>query len=129
MKTPKWATWRWRVLYRLFKAVPADEAGKYAQEASAWQRSVSDALDMTVEDHGTWYADVDHAVREITGLKVNRNLVREILEAMCRRNGLSLMSDVQPHLPARNYELALRLGIGEVFGLKDENDVPPQRSS
>jgi hypothetical protein len=44
-------------------------------------------------------------------------LVREVLEALCRRDGLSLESDVEPGEPARNYELALRLGIGEVFGV------------
>ena len=43
-------------------------------------------------------------------------LVREILEALCRRDGLSLESGVVPGEPARNYELAGRLGIGHVFG-------------
>jgi len=47
-------------------------------------------------------------------------LIREILEALCRRDGLSLDSEVEPGEPARNYELALRLGIGHVFGLKEE---------
>jgi hypothetical protein len=44
-------------------------------------------------------------------------LAREILEAACQRDGLSLESDADPGKPARNYELALRLGIGHVFGL------------
>ena len=44
-------------------------------------------------------------------------LVRDILEALCRRDGLSLESGVLPGEPARNYELALRLGIGSVFGV------------
>lgn len=44
-------------------------------------------------------------------------VARDILEALCRRGGLSLDSDVEPGRPARNYELALRLGIGEVFGV------------
>ena len=47
------------------------------------------------------------------------DLVREILIALCERDGLSLASDVEPSEPARNYELALRLGIGRVFGLAD----------
>lgn len=46
-------------------------------------------------------------------------LIRDILEALCRRDGLSLDSDAEPGRPARNYELALRLRIGHVFGLKD----------
>lgn len=44
-------------------------------------------------------------------------LVREILEAVCERDGIPLDSDVDPGKPARNYELALRLRIGHVFGL------------
>lgn len=48
-------------------------------------------------------------------------LVGEILEAVCRRDGLGLFSEVEPGQPARNYELAQRLGIGEVFGLEDGN--------
>jgi hypothetical protein len=46
-------------------------------------------------------------------------LVRDILEALCERDGLSLQSDVDPGQPARNYELADRLGIGRVFGLEE----------
>lgn len=52
-------------------------------------------------------------------------LVREILEALCRRDGLPLTSlidvgggnSIFRAEPARNYELAIRLGIGEVFGV------------
>jgi|SRR6185437_77720 len=44
-------------------------------------------------------------------------LVREILEALCRQKGISLDSEAEPGTPARNFELALRLGIGEVFGI------------
>jgi hypothetical protein len=47
-------------------------------------------------------------------------LVRDILEALCRRDGLSLESAVEPGEPARNYELAGRLGIGHVFGLREQ---------
>lgn len=43
-------------------------------------------------------------------------LIREILEALCRRDGLPLESSVVPGEPARNYDLAIRLGIGHVFG-------------
>lgn len=47
-------------------------------------------------------------------------LLRDTLEALCQRDGLSLESDAEPGEPARNYELALRLGIGHAFGLKDQ---------
>lgn len=47
-------------------------------------------------------------------------LIRDILEAACLRDGLSLESAVAPGEPARNYELAVRLGIGHVFGLKEQ---------
>jgi hypothetical protein len=50
-------------------------------------------------------------------------VIREILEALCRRDGLSLGSDADPGTPARNYELALRLGIGHVFGLAASPDA------
>ena len=46
-----------------------------------------------------------------------QSLVRDILEALCRRDGLSLESSVAAGGPARNYDLALRLGIGRVFGI------------
>lgn len=49
--------------------------------------------------------------------EVEADLVRQILVALCERDGLPLTSDVEPGEPARNYELALRLGIGQVFGL------------
>jgi hypothetical protein len=60
-------------------------------------------------------ADVSMAVSEA--------LVREILEAICERDGISLESNADPGQPARNYELALRLGIGHVLGLKQELTV------
>ena len=49
-------------------------------------------------------------------------LIRDILEALCRRDGLSLESSVASGEPARNYELCLRLGIGHVCGLKDSGE-------
>jgi len=51
-------------------------------------------------------------------------LLRDILESLCRRDGLSLGSAVVPGEPARNYELAGRLGIGHVFGLRAEPAAP-----
>jgi hypothetical protein len=44
-------------------------------------------------------------------------VIREILEALCAKHGISLDSTAEPGTPARNYELADRLGIGQVFGL------------
>jgi hypothetical protein len=52
-------------------------------------------------------------------------LVRDILESLCRRDGLSLESTVVPGEPARNYALAERLGIGHVFGLLDAAPAAP----
>lgn len=49
------------------------------------------------------------------------SLIRDILESLCRRDGLALESAADPGEPARNYELADRLGIGHVFGLKDRS--------
>lgn len=46
-------------------------------------------------------------------------IARDILESLCRRGDVPLESTVTPGGPARNYELALRLGIGHVFGLDD----------
>jgi hypothetical protein len=46
-----------------------------------------------------------------------QSLLRDVLESLCRRDGLPLDSIVEPGKPARNYELAERLGIGHVFGI------------
>jgi hypothetical protein len=56
---------------------------------------------------------------EETTRTIEDNLIREILEALCRRDGVPLESDVDPGQPARNYELADRLNIGHVFGLQE----------
>lgn len=56
--------------------------------------------------------------------QVERDMMRQVLEAVCVRDGLSLESSVNPGEPARNYELALRLRIGEVFGLTNDPEVP-----
>lgn len=52
--------------------------------------------------------------------QADTRLVRDILEALCERDGLSLESNVLSGEPARNYELAQRLGIGHVFGIPEE---------
>jgi hypothetical protein len=51
--------------------------------------------------------------------------VRGNLESLCRRDGLSLDSYIDPGEPARNYALAERLGIGHVFGLEDDAKPHP----
>ena len=52
--------------------------------------------------------------------EVDGALVREILVALCERDGLSLDSHVEPGSPAPNYTLALRLGIAQVFGIPND---------
>lgn len=51
-------------------------------------------------------------------LEVTHGVIRDVLEALCVRDGISLDSTADPGAPARNYELAGRLGIGHVFGLR-----------
>jgi len=53
-------------------------------------------------------------------LAAGDGLIRDILESLCLRDGLSLESAVVPGEPARNYELAVRLRIGHVFGLQEQ---------
>src|SRR6185437_282420 len=60
--------------------------------------------------------------RSLIELQVNGTLVREILEAMCRKQGISLESPFDPDEAARNYTLAQRLGIGHVFGISDTEE-------
>lgn len=57
------------------------------------------------------------------GSPAAESLIRDILEALCQRDGLSLESTVEPGEPARNYELADRLGIGRVFGLREQPEA------
>jgi hypothetical protein len=68
---PWWATWWGRLLSRCGLTL-LSEAEALAQEKNRWQRQISDALDMTVEDHGTWYIDLDRAVTEIRRLRNGR---------------------------------------------------------
>jgi hypothetical protein len=55
--------------------------------------------------------------RESIQRQVSGDIVRAVLEAVCTRDGISLECSVAPGEPARNFELALRLGIGHVFGM------------
>lgn len=56
-------------------------------------------------------------------MKENDQHLRRVLESCAVVKGVSLESSVEPGQPARNYELALRLGIGHVFGLKEDADA------
>lgn len=51
------------------------------------------------------------------GCVVTTSVLREVLEAWCERDGLSLDSTADPGTPARNYELMIRLGIGRIVGV------------
>jgi hypothetical protein len=60
----------------------------------------------------------DRALTTVDPTPTNLALVtRTVLEALAQRDGVSLESDVEPGQPARNYELADRLGIGHIFGI------------
>ena len=47
--------------------------------------------------------------------RTGTQILRSVLEALCRRDGLSLESTADPGHPARNYELAERLRIPGAF--------------
>lgn len=70
----------------------------------------------------SWTCLVDECADKYTNLmrRMEHDLLRETLIALCERAGHSTMSSVDPGSPARNYELALRLGVGKVFGLPDD---------
>lgn len=85
--------------------------------------------DLSDRDRACWDKSAAAAIaagreRPAPGDAVEAGLVRDILESACRRDGLSLESAVTPGEAARNYELAVRLGIGHVFGLPSG---PPER--
>lgn len=103
----------------------ADLAAVKAAERRAWTVPPVHRPACPVDGHPcrSWTCLVDVCVdgqtaeRQRISAEVDHDITREILEALCRRDGLSLTSDVVPDEPARNYELALRLGIGSVFGV------------
>jgi hypothetical protein len=53
-------------------------------------------------------------------MKAGGELVHEVLKAVCRRDALSVESSLEPGEEAGNFELALRLKIGYVFGLDED---------
>jgi hypothetical protein len=70
-------------------------------------------------DCGVFVMDVAAHTRLHIERQVSADLVRAILEAVCERDGITLESSAEPGEPARNYELAIRLKIGKVFGLRE----------
>ena len=53
-------------------------------------------------------------------------VTRNILEAICKRDGISLESGILPGEPARNFELAERLGIPDAFKVTERQmGLPP----
>ncbi len=55
-------------------------------------------------------------------IQVNGQLVRDVLVAMCCKEGVSIVSPFDPDKEAANYLLAQRLGIGSVFNLPDTEE-------
>jgi tRNA(His) 5'-end guanylyltransferase len=95
-----------------------------------WRASAAPRFSASGDDlMNAWLATAIPPLPALTAVAevVEFSLVRDALEALCRQRGLSLDSEAAPGFPARNYELADRLGIGEVFGLKpaDPLALPP----
>lgn len=61
-------------------------------------------------------AESGACVRMTVEAETTAAMLREVLEALVVKQGGSLESGIEPGRPAPNYELAIRLGIGEVFG-------------
>lgn len=80
-------------------------------------RGAHEAEIASLTDQRNRVSDTADQLRE--QLAASDRIVRDILESLCRRDGLSLESTIEPGEPARNYALAERLGIGHVFGLND----------
>lgn len=102
-------------------------AGRTIYAQSGPQPSDGDRLIGTMDTPELAEAAVRAHNGEVTGtawmaVTAADGLIRDTLEALCRQHGLSLESAVVPGEPARNYELADRLGIGHVFGLKEQDE-------
>ena len=54
-------------------------------------------------------------------VEVSDAILRQVLEALCERDTISLESAIEPGQPARNFELASRLGISHVFSIAGMN--------
>lgn len=74
------------------------------------------AVDCLLSDYRAHAAAAMPLTLRTGAMACDDGLVHAILEAACQRDGLRLDSDLEDG-PARNYELALRLGIGHVFCL------------
>lgn len=69
-----------------------------------WQKGYAQAYGQRSPD--AVHAELDAAVK----------LVRDILVAVAEGDNVSLESSAEPGTPARNYELAERIGIGHILG-------------
>jgi len=74
-----------------------------------------DVLKLGACPHGDQAAEI---TRLRARIEADDGQFRDVLEALCDRDGLSLESAAVRGQPAANYELADRLGIGRVFGLQ-----------
>lgn len=97
------------------------------EELGEWDQETDRRIGASLATHGAAIAAVrmhELHIREIEAagekLAAGDALIRQILEAACRRDGLPLESSVAPGEPARNYELTMRLGIGHIFGIGSE---------
>jgi hypothetical protein len=54
-------------------SVPLAEAAQWLRERNEWQYAISDALDLTAEDHGLQHADLRRCVEEIESLRRQRD--------------------------------------------------------
>lgn len=76
-KAPLWATRKWRLLYRLFGAVPADELEETLQELNSWKWRISEACGASWDElhgggariHGT----LDECVERINEIRDRRS--------------------------------------------------------
>lgn len=68
-------------------------------------------------DAGAQVSAIPRQLREFASAEAANAAVRDVLEALCVQQGISLDSAADPGNPARNFELAMRLGIGHVFGI------------
>ena len=131
--------------YRWEHANPAErefwrslDAGQQTARRLAQIEDHLDGAERTIEDYRALTAELQAGRDELAAqlraardedrslrarvARLTAEVVRDALEALCLRDGLSLESTVTPGEPARNYELAGRLGIGHVFGLKPLED-------
>ena len=115
-----------------YALVKAGEVPPWMKPSAAWfygDRSAGSLIQWEPDlsdDHVVLYevyADIARHNAEPVDATVaadEQTIIRDILEALCERDGLPVDSAVEPGHPAHNYELAQRLRIGHVFGMVDQ---------